>query len=186
MSPACLQSFKTAWLSTRMKDWARFVADIQARHGQLETHFPGHGVAMSVAQDAETRFLPALHIIAAEINRRFKNVRADIWSGPVGSLTEFQGHGLGVDCLIYDAPADQPDNIALIIGYEYLATSPKVNADVCWGHPSGHVEADVFATPLELNEAALAGIEAALPRLSAALIAALEQGHPPAEGWDRR
>ena len=29
---------QTAWLSTRMKDWPKFVDDIQASHEQLEAH----------------------------------------------------------------------------------------------------------------------------------------------------
>jgi hypothetical protein len=134
---------------------------------------------MAVVQDAEQRFFPSLHALAAEINERFQNVRATVWSYPVGSLTEFQGHSLGVDCVITDARSDQPDNIALEIGFRRLTTSPYLDAGVCWGHPSGYSEADAFPDPVALTEDGLATVEAALPHLAAALVEALVRGQPP-------
>ena len=136
---------------------------------------------MNVVQDAERRFLPAMHALAAQINQRFEHVRAGIWSSPLGSLTEFQGHDLGVDCVIRDVPADHPGSIALQLVFCHLTYSPKVEAFVCWGYPSGYVDAEVCAAPVELSEATMATIEAAFPQLSAALLAALERGHPPPE-----
>ena len=88
---------------------------------------------MNTVQDAERRFLPALRTIAAQINVRFPNVKATVWSNPVGSLTRFQGHALGVDCFVTDARSDQPDNVALEIAFRNLTDRPYVDADVCWG-----------------------------------------------------
>jgi hypothetical protein len=59
----------------------------------------------------------------------------------VGSLTPYPGRIIGIDCLLAHAPEDHPDNVALGVDVQHLTTVPLIDADVCWGHPSGHAEA---------------------------------------------
>ncbi|MGH7852712.1 MAG: hypothetical protein ACREP3_04685, partial [Candidatus Binatia bacterium] len=66
----------------------------------------------------------------------FPEVKANVHSDSVGSLTEYQGHQIVIDCLLKDTPDDQPDNVALSVNFRHLTTNPKIDADVCWGHPS--------------------------------------------------
>src|SRR5439155_2697312 len=67
----------------------------------------------NVVEELEKRLLPALQKAADEISRQFPRVKATTWSSPVGSLTDYQGHDLGIDCLFMDATPDQTDNVAL-------------------------------------------------------------------------
>jgi hypothetical protein len=90
----------------------------------------------------EAALMPSFHKIADAIARAFPRVKTSVWSSPVGSATPLQGHDMGVECLFLDAPLDVSDNLALSIGLAYLTSRPQLtNADVCWGHPSGCLEA---------------------------------------------
>src|SRR5262249_26648601 len=97
-----------------------------------------------VVEELEKRLLPGIRKVGEQITEEFPRVKATVWSSPVGSEADCQGHDLGIDCLLTDAGLDQTDNIALIIGVGCLTTTPLIDADVCWGHPSGWVEAELF------------------------------------------
>jgi hypothetical protein len=99
----------------------------------------------------------------------------------VGSLTNYQGHDLGIDCLLTDATPDQADNVALSVEVRHLTTTPLMDAAVCWGHPSGHVEAELFPDPVPMSSETLDKLEAHLPILYDAVELALKRGRPPDE-----
>jgi hypothetical protein len=125
------------------------------------------------------RVLPLLRSIADDIAREHPDVKVHVWDGPVGSLTELQGHDFGVECLFRDRTADESDNVALSINLAHLTTQPKLTSlDVCWGHPSGRLELDVLADWIDLDDAALERIVAELPRLASALKSAVGRGRP--------
>src|SRR5436309_1898920 len=96
----------------------------------------------NVVHELEQRFLPGLQKVAAEISAQFPRVKATTWSSPVGSLTDYQGHDLGIDCFLTDANSDESDNLVLSIGVRHLTTTPLIDASVCWGCPSCHTEAE--------------------------------------------
>ena len=126
------------------------------------------------------RVLPLLRSIADDIAREHPDVKVQVWDGPVGSLTELQGHDFGVECLFHDRAADETDTVALSINVAHLTTHPKLTSlDVCWGHPSGTLEIDVLADRIDLDDAALERILAELPRLASALRSAVVRGRPP-------
>jgi len=132
-----------------------------------------------VVEELERRFLPALHRMAQEISEKFPGVKASAWSQAVGSLTDYQGHDIGVECLLPSAGPDQPDNIALSISVKHLNTVPYFDAAyVCWGHPSGYVEAELFREPIEVSDKALAEIDAGLQTLYDAFQVAVARGYP--------
>jgi hypothetical protein len=133
----------------------------------------------NVIQDLERRFLPSLHKMAEEISQELPNVEAKVYSYSVGSRTDYQGHDIGIDCLFSDATHNQVDNVALSISVRHLTTIPEFDsADVCWGHPSGYVEAELLQVPVAVNEDVLVKLEDGLEELYNALRAAIASGRP--------
>jgi hypothetical protein len=133
-----------------------------------------------IVEELERRFLSALRSKADQLRREFPSIRINTWSSPVGCATSYQGHNLGIDCLFPKAPSDRPDNVALSIGVMHLTTQPKLcDAAVCWGAgPSeGCHNLDLIESPIPYSTAALDQIEAGLPALYEALMAALR--NPP-------
>jgi hypothetical protein len=127
----------------------------------------------------EEQLMQSFRRIAEEIGQAFPQVVTNVWSSPVGSATSLQGHNMGVECLIQDAPLDVADNVALSIDLAYLTSQPQLTgADVCWGHPSGCLEAELTSGPLDLTEAVVEQVKAGLPTLEAALKAAVARGTP--------
>lgn len=63
-----------------------------------------------------------------------------VLSVPVGGLTIYQGHMLGVECAWPGRGPNEPDNVLLEVELCHLTTTPRVNADVCWGHGPVEVE----------------------------------------------
>jgi hypothetical protein len=136
----------------------------------------------NVVQELEKRLLPSLQKVAEEISKQFPRVKASVWSSPVGSLTDLQGHDLGIDCLITDAGPDETDSVALSVGVRKLTTTPLIDqAGVCWGASSGQVEAELYPDPIEVTDESLQELEAQLPFLYDALKRAVKRGHPPDE-----
>jgi hypothetical protein len=136
----------------------------------------------NLVQELESRFLPGFRKIAREISELFPRVKTTVWSSPVGSRTDYQGHDLGIDCLLTDAQPDQTDNLALVIGVAHVSSVPSMEASVCWGAPSGRVEAELFPDITEVTPETVQELEERLPFLYEALKRAVERGHPPDEG----
>jgi hypothetical protein len=132
----------------------------------------------SLVSELEHELLPRFTDWANRLRAECPNVRANVFSHSVGSLTEYQGHGLGIDCLLTDTPDERPDNVALVVDVQHLTTVPLIDADVCWGHPSGHVEAEFSFDPQDASSEVLKNLYADLPRLYDALVAAAKRGKP--------
>jgi hypothetical protein len=135
----------------------------------------------NLVQDLESRLLPGLQRVAQEITQQFPRVKAMVWSASVGSRTDYQGHDLGIDCLLTDARQDQTDNLALVIGIAHVTTVPSIEASVCWGAPSGRTEAELFPASTEVTPEIVHELEERLPLLYEALREAVGRGHPPDE-----
>lgn len=118
--------------------------------------------------------MPSLEDMAARLRQQFPRVKANAYSGSVGSRTSYQGHDYGVDCFIPDAPEEDSDNIALTVDTGYLTTVPCINASVC----GGQLEAMMFQDSQPLTEETLGQVLAEMPRLYQALQAALAKRSP--------
>jgi hypothetical protein len=133
----------------------------------------------------EDRFLPVFRKMAMEISAEFPRVHTNVWSYPVGALTDFQGHGLGVECSIPINPADsteqvQMQNVALMINLKHLSSKPEIDSVmVSWG--SGQVEERLVPEAGEIDEKKLLGIENDLPKLFKVLKTAVGKGKPVTE-----
>jgi hypothetical protein len=137
-----------------------------------------------IVENLERELLTPFRELAENLSARFPNMKMSVYSQDVGSLTEYQGHQILIDCLLTDAPDDQPDNVALSVSLRHLTTNPKIDADVCWGHPSGHIEAEFSPEPLEVSDKVLNDLYAALPDLYESLSEAINRGRP--SDWDER
>ncbi len=129
--------------------------------------------------------LPQLKEIASHLSAEYPEVAAHAHSYPVGSLTNYQGHLLCVDCTLKDAKDEDPDNVGLCIDLGYLTTAPTIEADVSWSHPSGYVEAEVFGSPAPLTEETIAQVFRELPRLRQALQDAVARRLPSSWGTEQ-
>lgn len=112
-----------------------------------------------------------LRAIASDVAHEIPGVKAHSYvrhySGAGGS--DFEAV---VSCILTDV--DEPDALDLVIRIEGISATPRiVTADVCWGHPSGFVELELFPEPVELSERSLSDLVNALSSLKAALVAAL-------------
>lgn len=134
-------------------------------------------VSMTIAE-LEALLMPQLEDIAARIRQRFAYVKANAHSYSVGSRTDYQGHSFCVDCFVIDTRAEDPDSIALGVDTSYLSTAPCINATVCWGHPSGQMEAAVFQESQPLTPETVGQVLTELPRLYEVLLVALAERSP--------
>lgn len=133
----------------------------------------------------EEKLLPEFQKIADRINQTIPNVTVRVYSCSSGSLTSFQGYDFFIDCGLTDASYDETDNVALGVSLCHLTTIPRISADVCWGYPSGHSEADFpdywigsSNDWLIVSDAVLEDLYKNLPRLYEALFKALKRRKP--------
>ena len=132
----------------------------------------------------ESEILALFRRTADELSMKYPNVKVRAYSSPSGSATQYQGHDIVIDCLLTNAPIAQSDNLALSVSLCHLTTQPKINADVCWGHPSGAIEASFYEGWVKNDDWPLATKETIdkliqdLPRLIAALEQAIKRGQP--------
>jgi len=134
---------------------------------------------MDCVGELRARLLPLLRQWERQLSAEHPEVDVTVWDRPVGSLTQWQGHDIGLNCLLPNAAPDQPDNVALSVGLNHLNGTPMLcSADVVWGHPSGTVESDVLPGPVPFSADALDDVLTHLPELLAALQDALRRGRP--------
>jgi hypothetical protein len=109
----------------------------------------------------------------------------------VGSLTDYQGYAVGVECAFSKVALNVSD-VALSVDLCHLTSTPKLMADVTWGHPSGHSEV-AFRESCRLSnewpeatEEVVEELREQFPRLVRAFQSPVERGAPPTmpEGTD--
>jgi hypothetical protein len=127
-------------------------------------------------QELRRRLAAPLRELATEVASEFPGVRVIEHSFGRTQSSECQ---VGLSCILAAVSKAQPDLIDLTISATDLATAPVIaSADVCWGHPSGKVELELFDRPVLLNEDSLCMLEEQLPNLAGALRNALRRGRP--------
>ncbi|MDQ3800407.1 MAG: hypothetical protein M3384_13240, partial [Acidobacteriota bacterium] len=134
-----------------------------------------------LVEKLEKRLLPEFEKIAEKIRREIPNVSVRVYSSEVGSLTQYQGHGFYIDCLLTADYADN-GNVGLDVSLGYLTTTPRICAAVGWNHPSGHSEIGFPENRSErfpdegvtASDAVLEDLYKNLPRLYGALFRALK------------
>lgn len=126
-------------------------------------------------------FMPDLEWAAKRLRAEFPRHTIRTYSHSVGSKTTFQGYDVGIDCLIPDVDdLERPDGVCIGIGIRHITTEPLIDgADVCWNHPSGHLELALVRDPVPLTQDRLIEVKRQLPQLVDALRGALLRGRPP-------
>lgn len=102
--------------------------------------------------------------LAAELVCRHPEAHFSVHSLPVGTGTAYQGHMLCVECVWLGRGPDEPDNVLLEVELCHLTSTPRVNADICWGH--GRIEVEL-ATGWSSNADWPVATPAVLQQLSA-------------------
>ncbi|MDX3970107.1 MAG: hypothetical protein QHD01_26385 [Bradyrhizobium sp.] len=134
---------------------------------------------MDPTSQLRARLMPILQRWEQELRRDNPNLTTNIYDWPVGELTTWQGHDIGIDCLFKNVAPEWPDNVALSVSLKHLDKSPSLHsADVVWGHPSGYVEASLLPTSVEFSPNHLAKVIEGLPELFTALKQAIRRGRP--------
>lgn len=123
--------------------------------------------------------LPILQIWEQELRSEHPDVTTNIYDWAVGNLTDWNGHDIGIECILNDVAPDSADNLALSVSLKHLHKTPSfVSADVVWGHPSAYIEASILPECVEYSPDHLAKLIKQLPELFAALKQAIARGRP--------
>jgi len=129
-----------------------------------------------LVEQIERLFLPEVQGVASEMRDRYWSLQFNVWHAPEGALTEYQGYSLGIECVF---PRVVPNNVALQVEVCHLATTPKLMADVVWGHPSGEVEAAFSQNRPEATSETVQELHRAFPTLLQAFRIAVRRATPP-------
>lgn len=141
----------------------------------------------SLVAKLEKRLLPEFRKIADRINQTIPNVWAQAETHSVG-LDEHLGHSINISCLFTKDYYTEVDDVALCVNIDYLISTPKIFAYVCWGHPSGYIEAefpkyirDSANSSLIISDETLEELYKSLPKLYKGLFRALKRRQPGGE-----
>ncbi|MEP6900799.1 MAG: hypothetical protein ABJA66_03555 [Actinomycetota bacterium] len=129
--------------------------------------------------------MPEFEEIAEKIRQEIPNVIVTVSSDTIGSQTQFQGYDFWIECL-FTSDYEETDNVALTVGLGHLTTTPRIEAGVIWGYPSGKGEEASFRNwggifPNEgiiVSDEVLEDLYRDLPRLYEALFEALKRRKP--------
>lgn len=132
---------------------------------------------MDPVSQLRTSLLPVLQDWEQELRREYPDVTTIICDSSIGSATDWNGHNIGIECLLKESRPDLPDNVALLVSLRHLhKTSSIVDADVCWGN--GYIEASVLPACVEFSRDHLADLIKRLPELFTTLKQAIRRGRP--------
>lgn len=125
---------------------------------------------MNVVETLEARYLPLLRDAAARLRERHPSFSIRAGSGPVGSLTTFQGYNLYLEADRPESANPEPNCVALTICVRDLPGSPLLcDLGVGWGGDGvppalGGCEA-LGSAEIPFGPEALRRIDEALPQL---------------------
>jgi hypothetical protein len=136
-----------------------------------------------LVKQLQGELMPVLREVIPTVVDCSPSARVSEFAIPVGSSTTYQGFHFGLSCLLSGVPESAPDEVALVISACHLDRQPRLNAEVVWGNPSGHVEAELSSAsssdnwPLATSEW-VGQLRLKLPHLVAVLRTAAQRGHP--------
>ncbi|HWA28608.1 MAG TPA: hypothetical protein VG734_23365 [Lacunisphaera sp.] len=132
-------------------------------------------------KDLEERLRLTLASSVRDIAAVTPGIKVGIFSSTWGRATGANGYIVYLSCGWPETDRKEVDEVALEISFSHVDSAPTFSADVCWGHPSGYVEAEFSAVHTPLSAQAIERLFSDLPRLVSALQAAVERGHPKIE-----
>lgn len=118
---------------------------------------------------------------SAKINKDFDYATCNIEVHfPPNDEPQYGFFSLYMSCLLIKREYEGSDNVALgILAYDWN-NKFTINADICWGHPSGKLEDEVFQKDAEVTDENLSIIKERLPSMILKLREALKK----AQSWN--
>ena len=107
----------------------------------------------------EAELLPLFQAALPSLAQAAPQVLASVFAFSTGTQGAFLEYRFGISCLLDAMPDDQPDELALLVSVSGLNGEASIAAEVRWGQPSGHCEAQVVPAT-----ASMPALHAALPR----------------------
>jgi hypothetical protein len=144
----------------------------------MDTNSESHPLLVQLKKELE----PQLSKAALALNKSLSPAKVSTFAGSVGAATAYQGYQFGIECLFPNVANENPDNVAFAVSVCHLDGQPRLTADVCWGHPSGHVEATLSEGSSEhwpfASEERIEEVLSSVPRLLVVFANAARRGHP--------
>ena len=111
-----------------------------------------------------------LEFLADRLRATFRDDKFVVEGNPWGQATGADGYIIALSGLLSGVGHDAADTVALEITFRSVSSAPTAIADVCWGHPSGFVEAEWRPDmgPVEFDGNAQDDFFAFLPKLQVA------------------
>lgn len=136
-----------------------------------------------LVEQIDQLFLPGLERLASQMRGQLPALEFNAWQSPTGTLTEYQGYDLGLECVFPQAADNAPNAVALTIDLCHLTSTPRLMASVGWSGPSGQSEAEFrdWSENADWPEATSETIEEprrTFPALVQAFGSAVERGVP--------
>jgi hypothetical protein len=134
-----------------------------------------------LVEKLEKRLLPEFEEVAEKIRQEIPDVDVKVQTYSIGSDVHL-GHCFVISSLLKTDYCDDYDDLALQVWLERITTTPRINADVCWG--KGGYEAEFYSDWTNTDDLHVYSNELFeelcqdLPRLYDALFEALRRRKP--------
>jgi hypothetical protein len=116
--------------------------------------------------------------VCDELQSIAPTARVSVSSNTWGQATGANGYSIHLCCFWPSRRADEVDDVTLSLSFLHVDSTPSVSMDVCWGHPSGFVEAEMADTWVPFSDEVTARLFEEMPRLSDSLRNAIRRGKP--------
>jgi hypothetical protein len=134
-----------------------------------------------LVKQLEGIFLAHLDRLAIELRQQYPGLTFTIWSTPTGTLTDYQGHDLGIECIFKRDSKTHAENVALMVEMCHLTSAPRLMGEVVWSQGSDHSDTSwrewrlMNEWPVASQEA-VSDLESTFPELISAYRKAVAQG----------
>lgn len=123
----------------------------------------------------EERFSPFIKQGIAKISDNISYTSSNFFVFyPEGEKAGDGYFNLGIDCTLKNADLEKADNIALSVSVTDENGS-RINMDICWGQPSGKIEAELYPQFVVITEEVLTSVEKEIPNFIDDLILTLKK-----------
>jgi hypothetical protein len=128
-----------------------------------------------IVSELEAVFLPLFEHLKDLLSVQYPAYSFHIWSSATGSLTSYQGHDLGIECVFPEAKPQESNCVAASIGVWHLTTSPEIcDFGVGWcAGASPEVSGDLLERPLPYSRENAEALAERFPELEDLFLSAV-------------
>jgi hypothetical protein len=124
----------------------------------------------------EEAFMPLLTAARNQLASQFPACTFNVWSSSTGSLTSYQGHDVGIECVFPDVKPEDANCVAAEIGIWHLTTHAEFNSyGVAWcsgDHPE--ISLELLDQPRPFSSEELVALTDMFPQILATFRRAIE------------